>query len=442
MNLVTETPPLSAGSGYSSHSPGPISPLPQSEFSSQPVATRTPSPPDRSLSTSTPTQPEFSKPAPTDASARLPFFEKFKNKLPGNNNDPALTSVVRKNTSDSSNSGLLYRSETSSTTSSRYTKDVRRPISPIDSESDYGGLAYADSTDYEEDGPQAKNSSLPEMILRTGSTSSARRHRRPSGSEQSENDNNRTGVLIGSTKPRSGHSHTPSASSVSSGRDTGNSAFVAQALGLSQTPPKDYGKMGGPGMVGGRLGRSESSSSKRNVGPDAMEEMKKSLDAKFQAGSKQSSLGSSSLLYRANTTSTTDSRKDNDVINSGIDLKAHRSNTIQSPSSPGGKSIKLPMRSLTSPKLERDKALDGTGVRKERVRKAKVCLKCQKVVDNGRWVSVDGGGVLCEKCWKNMYLPKVSFKLLGLFVDLIDHLFSPQVSSLQFIHRKAGGIFF
>ncbi|KAJ7219414.1 hypothetical protein GGX14DRAFT_356013 [Mycena pura] len=40
------------------------------------------------------------------------------------------------------------------------------------------------------------------------------------------------------------------------------------------------------------------------------------------------------------------------------------------------------------------------------VRKTKVCIRCEKKIDDGKWVQVDGGGVLCEKCWKNMYLPK------------------------------------
>ena len=440
--LATETPPLSAGSGYSSHSPGPISPLPQSEFSLQPTATnitRTPSPPDRSLST--PTQLESLKlpssdPIPSLASpisTRLPFFEKFKNTFPGNNgtshsanvasNDsslnstPTSASVARNNTLDSITSGLRYRSTTSSTTSSRHIKDVRRPISPLDSESEYGGLAYADSTDYEDDDGRshrrdASHPDMPSLILRTGSSSSARR-RHPSGSEQSENNGDRTGILIGSTRPRLDHSRTPSSSSISSAGGTGSlakgrvsPAMIAQALGLSRTPVSDYGKLGGPG-----LGRSMS---RRDAGPDSMEEMEKALEeAKIKTRSKQTSSGSSSQrshLYRADTTSTL-SRKNDDVINPGGSLKAHRSNTIQSPrpTSPESKPVKLPMRALTSPKLERDKALDGTGVRKERTRKVKVCLKCQKVIDNGRWVSVDGGGVLCERCWKNMYLPKVSF---------------------------------
>ena len=447
--LATETPFLSPESGHSSHSPEPTSPLPQSEVATQPIATnvtRTPSPPDRSLSA--PIPPESLKLATSDTmvansplATRFPFFEKFRNKIPGNNNTvnndssippsssstPTSVSIVRKKTLDSIDSVSLYRSTTSSSTSSRPLKDVRRPISPVDSESEYGGLAYADSTDNEgNDGElsrsQSKNSShpgMPSLVLRTGSSSSARRHRHPSGSERSENSNDRPGILIGSTTPRPGLSRTPSASSVS-GSDDGpftrsraNSAVIAHALGLSQTPPSEYGKMGGPGVMGGR--RRDSSISRRNAGPDSLEEMEKALEeAKIKTRNKQPSFGSSSQrshLYRADTTSSiSSSRKNDDVIGNGGDgVKARRSNTIQSsrPTSP----VKLPMRALTSPKFDRDKALDGTSARKERVRKARVCLKCQKVIDNERWVSVDGGGVLCEKCWKNMYLPKVRFLL-------------------------------
>jgi hypothetical protein len=358
--------------------------------------------------------------------------------MPGNNtntanNDSSIsplnsstsTSIFRKKTIDSIDSVSLYRSTTSGSTSSRPTKkDVRRPISPLDSESEYGGLAYADSIDNDGNGgelsrSQSKNSShhgMPALILRTGSSSSARRHRHPSGSEQSVNSNDRPGILIGSRIPRPGLSRTPSASSMSGSEDgrftrgRANSAVIAHALGLSQTPPSDYGKMGGPGVMGGR--RRDSSISRRNVGPNSLEEMEKALEeVKIKTRNKQPSFGSSSQrshLHRADTTSSIASRKDDDIIeNGGGGVKSHRSNTIQSsrPTSP----VKLPMRSLTSPKFDRDKALDGTGVKKERVRKAKACLKCLKVIDNERWVSVDGGGVLCERCWKNMYLPKVSF---------------------------------
>jgi hypothetical protein len=38
----------------------------------------------------------------------------------------------------------------------------------------------------------------------------------------------------------------------------------------------------------------------------------------------------------------------------------------------------------------------------------RVCTKCNKRIEDGRWIKAEGAGVLCEKCWKTMYLPKVS----------------------------------
>jgi hypothetical protein len=42
------------------------------------------------------------------------------------------------------------------------------------------------------------------------------------------------------------------------------------------------------------------------------------------------------------------------------------------------------------------------------VKRERVCVRCEKRVHDGRWVQVEAGKVLCEGCWKNMYLPKVS----------------------------------
>ena len=37
------------------------------------------------------------------------------------------------------------------------------------------------------------------------------------------------------------------------------------------------------------------------------------------------------------------------------------------------------------------------------------CVKCGKKIEDGRWIRAESGkGVLCDRCWKNMYLPKVS----------------------------------
>ncbi|KAJ7063418.1 hypothetical protein C8F01DRAFT_985457 [Mycena amicta] len=52
---------------------------------------------------------------------------------------------------------------------------------------------------------------------------------------------------------------------------------------------------------------------------------------------------------------------------------------------------------------------DVRSVKDRPTRKVKVCVRCETKIDDGKWVAMDGEkgpGVLCEKCWKNMYLPK------------------------------------
>ncbi|KAF9061901.1 hypothetical protein BDP27DRAFT_1337379 [Rhodocollybia butyracea] len=128
--------------------------------------------------------------------------------------------------------------------------------------------------------------------------------------------------------------------------------------------------------------------------------------------------------------------------NSMIKL-AHRSNTVgvTTPYSlitdAVDKLTKLPARSKTE---RASKAVVpggggiagyGTGSEHKNTKKIKVCIRCDKRIEDGRWISVElpgskgvgagasfnagsaGGekekkdkGVLCEKCWKNMYLPK------------------------------------
>lgn len=67
---------------------------------------------------------------------------------------------------------------------------------------------------------------------------------------------------------------------------------------------------------------------------------------------------------------------------------------------------KLPVRSHTSPTL-------GKAGKTSNRQKERACAKCAKVIEDGRWIQMEGGSVLCDRCWKNMYLPKVS-----LFLDM------------------------
>ncbi|KAJ3995628.1 hypothetical protein F5050DRAFT_1573160 [Lentinula boryana] len=39
-------------------------------------------------------------------------------------------------------------------------------------------------------------------------------------------------------------------------------------------------------------------------------------------------------------------------------------------------------------------------------KKVRVCVRCQGRIEDGRWISIEAPSVLCESCWKNMYLPK------------------------------------
>ena len=113
------------------------------------------------------------------------------------------------------------------------------------------------------------------------------------------------------------------------------------------------------------------------------------------------------------------------VVFGGPHGRTQRSNTVQVPHSPpeATKPVKLPTRSLTtaygasSSSIGSSSSSSSSGssrVGGGSLKKTRVCLKCTKVVEDGRWVRADNipgktagsPGVLCETCWKNIYLPK------------------------------------
>lgn len=423
----------------------------------------------------------------------MPFFEKFKNQLPGvvvpdnatplqlntsrTVDTPSTATQQRPQVRDSSRSsassfslysaGLPSRSGSVSTTASRKIPEKdRRPLTPTsESGSDYGGLAYADSTDYEdEDQPDDSKTSrgktnpppplaLTSSILRPTSTTSTNHVRFPSTSDRSE----RSAIRIPSSKGR--HQRDTSLSSVSSADGDGesrrsNSAAVAHALGLSQTPPTSYGRLGGPGIgMGGRGGRSTSGSSSSGsrsaysrggseivtgaTGLGKLEREMKTLleDANATAPTeepKRAGLSKSKSTSKQRTFGESGSGSESGArpVSAINGTKAHRSNTVQGPPAPEPKSPKLPTRARTS--TER-----GSEVGKEKkVKKSRVCLKCQHKIEDGRWVQVDNGGVLCEKCWKNMYLPKVNPH--DFFQERLIRILIFIVSSMYPAHRKTG----
>ncbi|PPQ91414.1 LOW QUALITY PROTEIN: hypothetical protein CVT25_014302 [Psilocybe cyanescens] len=512
----------------------------------------------------------------------------------GNGNGNTLARTATSASTVSSSSSSLSFSLPPSKQHQREKSIDRAPPSPIESESEYGGLAYADSTDYEDDeehegrrrmmsrsrsrsasrrsasesrsGSLARNrlrdssergssppppssssqlpppststatsaskAALPDMLRKISTSSSGAGGGMQFGSvsvrtRSRSRSQDRGGMGMGAriaasvsgsslsgsiSRPRAqagagaggAHSRDTSASAssaYSSGDEglkeramqararTNSAAAIAQALGLSQTPPSEYARLGGPGVGGGGPG-----------GPGGAGGRSRSLKRDGVLGSASGSLrrdgGAASVQGSANGSlsgsvkredgkngyeKTERERRRDGSITSGADLqmqrerererengdeerrgrmlrnnnmsidiraategaaltgtsggggaKTQRSNTVQGMQSPDAaqKPIKLPTRSLTSPQLDRDKLLGGAsasasalasaaaggsragsdgsaraGARKT-ARRPKTCLRCAKAIENGRWISVDSGGVLCESCWKNMYLPK------------------------------------
>lgn len=113
--------------------------------------------------------------------------------------------------------------------------------------------------------------------------------------------------------------------------------------------------------------------------------------------------------------SKSDYERDSSVPRSNLPVSpARRSNTLESPTTPSFG--RVPARSKTAEvrtpeavrrDMERQKPSSSQ-------KKVKVCARCEVRIEDGRWVAVDGGRAMCEKCWKNMYLPKVCAVLVRL----------------------------
>lgn len=82
------------------------------------------------------------------------------------------------------------------------------------------------------------------------------------------------------------------------------------------------------------------------------------------------------------------------------------------------RSPKLPMRAKTTPTVSTTKT-NGDASDFKRPRQ---CTKCTKSITDGRWIRAEGAGVLCERCWKTLYLPKVRCALLYPLMSVADIL--------------------
>ncbi|TFK62546.1 hypothetical protein BDN72DRAFT_385960 [Pluteus cervinus] len=391
-----DTPPLSAGSGYSS--PGPNSPFPQSPLSPDPAFRkrtsadgRTPnkqSPPPLSVDTRIPS-PNAPPISPSPQTIRMPFFEKFKNKLPGSDSSSIPISPSTEGNLDydkngsgraSTSSGELKKSRTppndpntssrsAASSSPRSMRSAPRraaeddpPMSPS-SDSEYG-LAYAESTDLEGDDQSEVGRT------RKSKTPVPRGNPSPSNSDRSVYTD-RSGIKIGKTSRQE--------------------SFGSASVSSQRLAPKRSGS------------ESSSTSASRSVysrgmslaGLGALDKAMETLRDDSEGRKRNPSNASSSSRRQASAPGSPG------LGSPPAGASSKRSNTIQSPH-PEVKSPKLPTRSKTGPserELEERKE-------KRRTRRPKVCLRCEVKIEDGRWVQVDNGGVLCEKCWKNMYLPK------------------------------------
>ncbi len=321
---------------------------------------------------------------------------------------------------------------------------------PPSSGSEYG-LAYADSTDYEDEDRDNVNTKtkanpppplpLTTSIFRSTSQTSQQSHIRfPSASDHSR-----------SAKQPS-PAHQKSSGSVSSvigteaaagtGRDRSNSSLIAQALGLSQTPPSNYGRLGGPPSRSGRSASGSSSGSRSAYSRSTSVSSGTGLEKIAQSSSglttgklerametllEEVALDDarSSLSKSKSTGKQTYFKKEDgsDGRTSAVPIP-YRSNTMQVTSSPENKPVKLPARART----EKERSSDLERVRKGKealrgierpAKKVRICVRCDKKIEDGRWIQVDTGGVLCEQCWKNMYLPKVSVFLFLINEELM-----------------------
>lgn len=306
------TPPLSPNSGYSSHSPhspGPRSPISPNPSQLSRSSTSTARPP----AIATPRTPS---PAGSNATNKVPFFEKFKDKVP-----PVSTTMPY-------DTGIKIDSS---------------PMSPS-SGSDYG-LAYAESSD-EEDNELAKR--LPTPPPASVPTSKSNQVRFPSVDEKSNKSALKKSASSSSGSSGSGLNY--ASASVYSGRERSNSAASASASNYSRSTTK------------------------------STHAIEKAMETLFEEGSSSPSGASN------------------------VKGKSQRSNTIPGlePLSPEHKPPKLPTRSLTSPS-----AASFEESKRSKARRKKECMRCETTIEDGRWIQTDSGGVLCERCWKNMYLPKV-----------------------------------
>ncbi|KAL5490391.1 hypothetical protein ACEPAI_5224 [Sanghuangporus weigelae] len=121
----------------------------------------------------------------------------------------------------------------------------------------------------------------------------------------------------------------------------------------------------------------------------------------------RSTSSSSAYSYASRTTAKSTGALDRDHVLDTL-FEEHASSPsgaiVPLPLSPpaGTRSPKLPARSRTTPAMGGKESKEEVAAK----RRPRQCTKCNKSIDDGRWIRAEGAGVLCERCWKTMYLPK------------------------------------
>ena len=110
-------------------------------------------------------------------------------------------------------------------------------------------------------------------------------------------------------------------------------------------------------------------------------------------------------------------RMTRDDLHGAFPRRSHTTSAVGPRGGPGG--VASPLGSVSPPGAGAVRsASDARNVRRakeqEHVPRPRVCIRCEISIENGRWIKMDAGkGVLCERCWKNMYLPKVILSFLS-----------------------------
>lgn len=427
-NAAPDTPPLSAGSGYSSHSPDPISPSPQTDFVPEALSRlqhpafpprQSPSPNFANIRKS-PAE-EFANGFGLSPLDRLPLLGNYMNQPPLSTSPESLFSFeqrksppreVLQNTGGDTMSSTypndrpLSRKDTQNSLKSATSNEMAKSLPPpptSDSDSECG-LAYADSTDDEDEVPQASSSRVSNTTINPESAATKSNHVHFAMPEANKSAPSRQSAA--------------SSYSLASGSETNDT--MAKTLRSPPTSPSRLSRT----LFGSGLRRSDSGSSDDSrstysrvtsmvpmMGPLSKGSMEQSMETLMEeaapdastADAAKESTSFGNLYFKEKDDSYVENKsheRDNGMATTSG--QPHRSNTVQvPPHSPENKPPKLPTRAKTTN--------DSTKLppRNEKARRVRTCLRCQIKVDDGRWIRVDTGGALCEMCWKNMYLPKV-----------------------------------